>query len=133
MQEHEVSLKGGEKVSMLLPIRYRSKVLDPNKSGWFPYQLELLAVLDGLKTFRRYLLFRPFKVLSDHRPLQHLRSKKQLTAYELSSLDFISMFDFVWEYLPGPKMEKLPPDFLSRPIANHGILYEGGGHYSPRL
>ena len=131
MQVHEVPLKGGEKVLMLLPIRYRSKVLEPNKSGWFPYQLELLAVLDGLKTFRRYLLFRPFRILSDHRPLQHLRTKKQLTAYELSSLDFISMFDFDWQYLPGPKMEKLPPDFLSRPIANHGILYEGGDIIPP--
>jgi hypothetical protein len=131
MQEHTVTLSSGGEAQMLLPVRYRSKVLEANKSGWFPYQLELLAVLDGFRTFRRYLLFKPFLVLSDHRPLLHLRTKKQLTAYELSSLDFISMFQYDWKYLPGPKMELLPPDFLSRPLSAHGILYQGGDIIPP--
>ena len=39
-------------------------------------QRECLALVHALKQFRHYLLGRPFKILTDHAPLQWLSAQK---------------------------------------------------------
>eukprot|EP00035_Acanthoeca_spectabilis_P017721 m.373535 g.373535 ORF g.373535 m.373535 type:complete len:1017 (+) comp16690_c0_seq26:848-3898(+) len=122
---------------ILLPLAYRSRLLDKSRASSAARHLEFLAFNDALKFFRAYLIGRRFDVYSDHRPLEHFATQPKLSMAEAASLDFVSLFQYDWHYLPGPKMDLLPPDLLSRPF-NRKIIPVSGADYvnadgSPRV
>jgi len=115
---------------VLLPIAFFSKAFTAKQAGLAPYETDLLAVYWSLIHFRHYLLnhrhpsLRPI-ILCDHKPLAHLRTKHKLSQTDSRIVDYLSQFDYTWEYLPGPEMVNLFPDLLSRPY-DDGIPYPEG-------
>ncbi len=54
------------------PIAYASKILSARERKYCTTEKEAFAVVFGVRTFRTYLLGRPFKVITDHSALQWL-------------------------------------------------------------
>ena len=80
-----------------LVIAYTSRALNQAKQLYNVIQKECLAIVFALKQFRRYLLGRPFELLTDHAPLQRLSSQKMeglLCRWALAMQEF----DFVIKY-----------------------------------
>ena len=54
------------------PISYASRSSAPAECKYSQLDKEALAIIFGVKRFHQYLFGRPFKIVSDHKPLQHL-------------------------------------------------------------
>ena len=57
------------------PIAFMSKKLLPAEMNYPTHERELLTILCALKEWRHYLFGSHFTVLTDHRPLQYLKSQ----------------------------------------------------------
>lgn len=62
---------------------------------------ELLAIVASMKRFQSALHGVRFRVLTDHRALEHLMTQKNLSARQARWLDFMSGFDFEIIYIEG--------------------------------
>ena len=56
------------------PVAYASKVLSPRERKYCTTEKEAFAVVFGVRTFRIYLLGRPFTVITDHSALKWLHT-----------------------------------------------------------
>ena len=77
------------------PVAYFSSSLKPNETHYAITELECLAVVKAVSTFRPYLLGRRFTIVTDHAALTWLMKTKELTndrltrwALKLQSFDF---------------------------------------------
>jgi hypothetical protein len=104
LQEYEGTLR---------PIAYRSTLLTKAQKNWPIHDLEAFSLLDGTKHFRPYLADAEFTVLSDHKPLEHLKSQEKLNMRQIRWLDHLAMFNFKFVYIPGE--DNLYADPMSRP------------------
>jgi len=59
-----------------LPIAYSSRTLNNAECNYSATELECLAIIFGVKTFRPYLYGRKFTIITDHRPLSWLFNLK---------------------------------------------------------
>ena len=57
------------------PVALSSRSLAPVEKNYAQLDKEALAIIFGIKKFNHYLLGRPFTILSDHKPPQHLFSE----------------------------------------------------------
>ena len=60
-------------------ISYGGRAIRPEEKKWTTTELECLAIISGIETFRHYLSHRHFTVFTDHSALQWLMSKKEPT------------------------------------------------------
>jgi hypothetical protein len=60
-------------------ICYSSRTLSKCESNYSATNLELLSIIHNLDKFRHYLIGRKFKLRSDHKSLQYLRTFKKST------------------------------------------------------
>ena len=63
--------------------------------------LELAALLTGIKTFSSYLINTKFEVLSDHVSLTYIRNLKFGTSRLVRASILLSQYDFTIKHLPG--------------------------------
>ena len=94
-------------------IEYVSRALTKSEQNYSVIQRECLALVYALKQFRHYLLGRPFKILTDHAPLQWLSAQKMeglLANWALA----IQEYEFTIHYCRGH--ENGNADALSRKI-----------------
>ena len=88
------------------PVAFANRSLAPLEKNYAQLDKEALAIIFGVKKFNDYLLGRPFTILSDHKPLQHLFNKKQ-TIPVLASARIkrwaliLSAYDYRVQYKPG--------------------------------
>ena len=61
-----------------------SKKLSPAQRNYSTIERKCLAVVCALEHFRVYLLARPFRLRTDHRPLQWLMSKEPKVSARIS-------------------------------------------------
>ena len=123
------------------PCAYASRSISLADSKKAPFQLELLALLWGMKHFKCYLVGKHFRARTDHKPLCGVNriQGQQLERVRAELQDFLP---FTLEYIKG---ETNPSDSLSRnPVdmvdkarlldspAEHEPVRHGGGA-APRL
>jgi len=96
------------------PIAYRSKTMKPAECNYDVHDKELLAIVQALKEWRRYLKGsgQHFRVLTDHQNLIRFTTTKELTGRQIRWSEVLSGFDFKIEYRPGKEGGK--PDALTR-------------------
>lgn len=97
-------------------ISYGSKRLSDEETRYSTTEQECLAIVKFTEEYRCYLLGRPFRIVSDHRPLQWLKSLKnpvgRLGRWAVS----LSQFNYEIKYRPGRVNENA--DALSRLTIN---------------
>jgi len=88
--------------------------MKPAKCNYDVHDKELLAIVQGLKEWRRYLKGsgQHFRVLTDHQNLIRFTTTKELTGRQIRWSEVLSGFDFKIEYRPGKAGGK--PDALTR-------------------
>jgi len=96
------------------PIAYRSKTMKPAECNYDVHDKELLAIVQAIKEWRRYLKGsgQHFRVSTDHQNLIRFTTSKELTGRQIRSSEVLSGFDFKIEYRPGKEGGK--PDALTR-------------------
>ena len=63
------------------PVAFASKALNSAQSNYPNTDREMLAVVFGINRFHRYLYGRPFRVITDHKPLEMISKKPLLRAH----------------------------------------------------
>ena len=96
------------------PIAYWSKIMAPAECNYDVHDKELLAIVQALKEWRRYLRGsgQHFKVLTDHKNLIRFTTTKELTDRQIRWSELLSGFEFKIEFRPGKEGGK--PDALTR-------------------
>lgn len=94
------------------PVAYFSRKLNESQKRKKAIYLECLAIKESVKYWQHWLIGRPFKVFSDHKPLEKMNIKAR-TDEELGDLTYyLSQYDFEIIYRPGK--DNLEADCLSR-------------------
>jgi RNase H-like domain found in reverse transcriptase/Integrase zinc binding domain/Chromo (CHRromatin Organisation MOdifier) domain len=83
------------------PVAYFSKLLNAAQRNYTVSDRELLAVVEALKQWRCYVGDRHFTVVTDHSPLTHFATKRDLQGRQARWAEVLAMFSFSWEYRPG--------------------------------
>jgi len=86
----------------------------PAECNYDVHDKELLAIVQALKEWRRYLRGsgQHFKVLTDHKNLIRFTTTNELTDRQIRWSEVLSGFDFKIEFRPGKEGGK--PDALTR-------------------
>ena len=99
------------------PVAFMSKALTPKQAISSAFDLELMALFLGLRSFQPLLELSAFTIWSDHQPLlkslKALRNPREVvSAVNRRRLTFISSFNAHYEYLSGD--DNCLADYLSR-------------------
>ena len=87
----------------LQPVRYWSRRMTKPEENYSTTEQEMLALVEGIKTFDYYLYGQHFYVETDHRALVYLFSQPKLSPRQCRWLNTIAGFDFEIKYLEGRK------------------------------
>lgn len=98
--------------SGLHPVHYMSHTTNEVQSKYSSYELEALAIIEGIKKFRHYLYGKHFKLVTDCKAFQQTLRKKDLTPKVARWVLMLSEYDFEVEHRSGNKMSHV--DALSR-------------------
>lgn len=98
----------------LHPVHYMSRKTTEPQQKCSSYELEALAVIEGVKKFRRYLIGIHFKIVTDCEAFQKTLNKKDVPAKVARWILYLQDFDFSIEHRAGQKMQHV--DALSRNI-----------------
>ena len=99
-----------------MPVLYASRSLKGAKRRYSVTDLEALAVVWVVKTFRSYVMGTQFKVVTDHIALKALVSKASFEGQLACWADFLMGFDFEIIYHYGK--ENVVADTLSCSLLN---------------
>lgn len=104
----------------LLPVQWASKKLTPTESRYGISEKEMLGIYWGIKKFEYELRGRRFKLITDHKALENIRTKPNFSNNRINRwIELIQEFDFEIEY---QKPEELVgPDALSRIYENEKL------------
>jgi hypothetical protein len=108
------------------PIAYESRKLQPAEQNYPVHELELLAVVHALRTFRHYLEgCKQFTLHTDHHSLQYIFTQQALSRRQARWFEDLADFqpNMTIRYIPGPKnpadgLSRYPPELLSILTAN---------------
>lgn len=94
------------------PIAYASRHFNKPESNYSTIEKEAAAVVFGIQRFRHYLQDKPFVIISDHRPLQWLKTFKDEGGRLGRWSIMLANTNYTVRYRPGRIHENA--DFLSR-------------------
>lgn len=97
------------------PLGFFSRKLSEREGKWPAYDLELLAIYDGIQHFETLVAGRELIIVTDHRPLTYLFTKKGKCKLERRSrhAEYIAQFSTNIVHLSGAA--NIVADALSRP------------------
>ena len=100
--------------SILQPVAFYSKKLEPAEINYDVHDKELLAIICALEHWRHHLVGSPFKisVLCDHRNLIFFQSRRPLKSRHARWATRLSPFHFTLSFRPG--LTNVAADALSR-------------------
>jgi len=65
------------------PASFYSRALNPAECNYPTHDKELLAIVEGVKKWEPVLTGTQFEVLTDHAPLAHLKSQRDLSSWQI--------------------------------------------------
>jgi hypothetical protein len=83
------------------PVAFTSSTLNATRQRYSAYDKEMFAILEALRVWRPYLAGKPFTIVTDHAPLQHLQSQAALSPRQARWLDRLAEYQFAIVYKPG--------------------------------
>lgn len=83
------------------PVAYLSKAMTGAEKRYSTTEQELLAVVTALKSWRCYLLDKPFVVHTDHNPNVFFHTKPELTGRQARWAQVLAEYQFDWVFKPG--------------------------------
>lgn len=96
----------------LHPVYFMSRKTNDAEKKYTSYELESLAIIEGVKKFRHYLYGIKFKIVTDCQAFQMTLKKKDLSTRVARWALLLQEFDFEVEHRPGTRMKHT--DALSR-------------------
>ena len=82
-------------------VAYSSKKYFPAEKNYTTTEQELLGVVNALGEWRCYFGASDLKVVTDHNPLTYFETQKVLSRRLARWQEFLSQFDYEWEYRQG--------------------------------
>ena len=95
---------------------FTSSTLNETRCKYAAYDKEMFAILEALRVWRPYLAGKPFKIVTDHEPLQYLQSQNTLSPRQARWLDRLSEYQFTIVYKPG-RLNTVADALSRRPAA----------------
>jgi hypothetical protein len=102
----------GKDYKTMRPASFYSRALNPAEKNYATHDKEMLAIVDCLKKWEPQLSGLRFEVLTDHAPLTHWKTQKQLSPRQIRWNETLSRFDFDIHHIPG--ISNSAADALSR-------------------
>ena len=102
----------GEDYKTMVPAGFHSRALNPAERNYPTHDKEMLAIVDCLKKFEPQLTDIKFDILTDHAPLTHWNTQKELSARQIRWNETLSRFDAKIHHIPG--ISNSAADALSR-------------------
>ena len=93
------------------PVAFESRKLTAPERTYPPHLLELLAVVQALKSLRPYLLDRSFELHTDNASLTWRMQQRTLSHHQARWLNLLAEYQFRVVHIPG---RTNPADFLTR-------------------
>ena len=103
------------------PVAYASRTLTKAERNYCVTRKELLAVVEFVKQFRRYLQGPKFRIRTDHAPLRSVLQVKEPEGQLARWIEFMSSFSYEIEYRVGQRHQNA--DALSRRSCNDGCKW----------
>ncbi len=75
-------------------VAFISRTFNLHEKNYAAHDLELLGIVDTLKTWRSYLYGQKFVVHTDYHPLKYLETQESLTPRQVRWFERVSMFDY---------------------------------------
>ena len=105
-------LKQPDENGILHPVAYFSKKLSQSQRKRPPIYLECLAIKEAILFWQYWLLDTKFTVITDHKPLENLRTKARIDEPLGELINYLTQYTFDIKYSPGKL--NLEADDLSR-------------------
>lgn len=102
----------GRDYKTMVPAGFHSRAFNPAEKNYPTHDKEMLAIIDCLKKFEPHLTGTKFDILTDHRPLTHWQSQKELSPRQIRWNETLSRFDAQIHHIPG--IANSAADALSR-------------------
>jgi hypothetical protein len=102
----------GKDYKTMVPAGFHSWAFNSAEKDYPTYDKEMLAIIDCLKKFKPHLTGIKFDILTDHRPLTHWQTQKELSPRQIRWDETLSRFDTRICHIPG--ITNLAADALSR-------------------
>src|SRR6266540_3747458 len=106
----------------LRPVAYASRSLMPAEKNYHTTDLKCLAIIWSVRHFHKYLINKPFKILTNHSVLKSLQKITELTKRRARWIMELQQYNFVIEHRSGKKNQNA--DALSRLISEQYIKDE---------
>lgn len=99
---------------ILHPVAFHSRKFSPAEINYEIYDKELLAIIDGFRVWRQFLVGTaiPVTVYSDHKNLEYFMTSRMLNRRQARWSTTLADYNFIITYRPGSQCEKA--DALSR-------------------
>ena len=82
-------------------VAYGSRQLKNHEQNYPTHDMELAAVVFGLKILRHYLYGKEFEVYSDHKSLKYIFTQRDLNLRQRRWMEFLEDYDFTLHYHLG--------------------------------
>ena len=105
------------------PVAFASRVLTDAESKYSVIEKELLAIVFAVKRFREHLYGKPFLVYTDHNPLTHIDTMKDVYGRIARWIMYLQGFQFKIQHRPGK--DNGNADALSRCQTVSTIVLDG--------
>ena len=102
----------GTDYKTLTPAGFHSRAFNEAERNYPTHDKEMLAIIDCLKKFEPHLTGVKFEILTDHAPLTHWQTQKELSPRQIRWNDTLSRFDARIRHIPG--ISNCAADALSR-------------------
>lgn len=107
-----ILLQRNREDGQLHPVYYMSRKTTDAQRKYTSYELEALAIIEGIKKFRPYLYGIKFKIVTDCSAFEMTLKKKDLNTRVARWVLFLQDYSYTIEHRPGDKMKHT--DALSR-------------------